>query len=371
MAFLPSIILTPPYHRAVARSIFDSHNLPAHHAAIVPFRRREQQGGVMNSARRRLLTLACAAAAWPLVARGSLAQSFPNRPLRWLVPFAPGGSTDIIARLVGGSMSERLGQSVVIENKPGAGTIIATQVVAGAPPDGYTLLFVSTSSATNATFYDNLPYNFLRDLAPVAALVRSPFVLAVNPAVPAKNVAELIAHAKANPGKINMATTGIGTSVHLAGELLQAMAGITVVNVPYRGEAPAINDLIAGQAHAIFGSPAATLPHVQSGALRAIAVSSAARMSALPDVATVADTVPGYEASTFYGVAAPKGTPADVVERLNREINAALASPVIAARITELGSAVLALSPADFGKLIVEETEKWGRVIRTANIKPE
>lgn len=325
----------------------------------------------MDRARRRFLSLAGAASASPMLARAAWAQAYPTRPIRWLVPFAPGGSTDIVARLVGGWLTERLGQTVVIENKPGASTIIGTQAVATAAPDGYTLLFVSTSSATNATFYDTLPYNFIRDLAPVAGLTRSPFILAVNPAVPAKTVAELIAHAKANPGRINMATTGIGTSVHLAGELLQAMAGIKVVNVPYRGEAPAMNDMIAGQAHAIFGSPAATLPHVNSGALRAIAVSSAVRMPALPNVPTVGDTVPGYEASTFYGVAAPKGTPSEVIDRLNREINAGLANPTINARITELGSGVMALSAADFGKLIIDETEKWGRVIRTANIKPE
>jgi tripartite-type tricarboxylate transporter receptor subunit TctC len=307
----------------------------------------------------------------PVLSRVARAQTYPTRPVRWLVPFAAGGSTDIVARLVGGWLTERLGQTVVIENKPGASTIIATQVVATAPPDGYTLLFVSTSSATNATFYETLPYNFLRDLAPVSGLVRSPFVLAVNPGLPAKTVAEFIAHAKANSGTINMATTGIGTSVHLAGELLQVMAGIKVQNVPYRGEAPAMNDLIAGQAHAIFGSPAATLPHVNSGALRAIAVSSAVRMNALPNVPTVGDTVPGYEASTFYGVAAPKGTPAEVIDKLNREINAGLASPTINARITDLGSAVLSLSAPDFGKLIVEETEKWAKVIKTANIKPE
>jgi tripartite-type tricarboxylate transporter receptor subunit TctC len=325
----------------------------------------------MDGARRRFLVGAASAGMLPVLSRRARAQTYPTRPVRWLVPFAAGGSTDIVARLVGGWLTERLGQTVVIENKPGASTIIATQVVATAPPDGYTLLFVSTSSATNATFYETLPYNFLRDLAPVSGLVRSPFVLAVNPGVPAKTVAEFIAHAKANPGTINMATTGIGTSVHLAGELLQAMAGIKVQNVPYRGEAPAMNDLIAGQAHAIFGSPAATLPPVNSGALRAIAVSSAVRMNALPNVPTVGDTVPGYEASTFYGVAAPKGTPAEVIDKLNREINAGLASPTINARITDLGSAVLSLSAPDFGKLIAEETEKWAKVIKTANIKPE
>jgi tripartite-type tricarboxylate transporter receptor subunit TctC len=325
----------------------------------------------MDHTRRRLLHLAGAAALLPSLARVASAQAYPTRPIRWLVPFAAGGSTDIVARLVGGWLSERLGQTVIIENKPGASTIIATQAVVASPPDGYMLLFVSTSAATNATFYDTLPFNFLRDIAPVSGLVRSPFILTVNPGIPAKTVAEFVTHAKASPGQINMATTGVGTSVHLAGELFQAMAGIKMVSVPYRGEAPAMNDLIAGQAHAIFGSPAATLPHIQSGKLRAIGVTSVARMSALPDVPTIGETIPGYEASTFYGVGAPKGTPPEIVDRLNREINAGLANPAVNARITELGSAVLILSPQDFGKLIVDETEKWGRVIRAANIKPE
>jgi tripartite-type tricarboxylate transporter receptor subunit TctC len=325
----------------------------------------------MTLPRRQFLHLAAAAAVLPAVPRLARAQAYPTRAVRWLVPFAPGGSTDIIARLVGGWLSERLGQSVIIENKPGANTQIATQAVATAPADGYTLLFISTSAATNATFYDTLPYNFLRDIAPVSGLVRSPFLLTVNAAVPAKTVAEFMAYAKANPGKINMASTGVGTSPHLAGELFQAMAGIKMVNVPYRGEAPAMNDMMAGQAQVIFGSPAATLPHIRSGALRAIAVTGAVRMSALPEVPTIGETLAGYEASTFYGVGAPKNTPRDIVERLNREINAALTSPVISARITELGSAVLTLSPAEFGKLIADETEKWGKVIRSANIKPE
>jgi tripartite-type tricarboxylate transporter receptor subunit TctC len=317
---------------------------------------------------RRELQLAVAAGALPAL-RIARAQTFPTRALRWLVPYAPGGSTDIIARLVGGYLSERLGQTVVIENKPGANTQIATQAVATAPPDGYTLLFISTSAATNVTFYDNLPYNFLRDIAPVAGLVRSPFILTVNVNVPARTVAEFIAYAKANPGKINMASTGVGTSPHLAGELFQVMTGTKMVNVPYRGEAPAMNDMIAGQAQVIFGSPAGTVPHIQSGALRALGVTGIARIGALPQVPSISETVAGYEATTFYGVGAPKNTPPEIITTLNREISAALASPAISARIAELGTA-LTLLPAEFGQLLVDETEKWGKLIRLANIKP-
>jgi tripartite-type tricarboxylate transporter receptor subunit TctC len=315
----------------------------------------------MALARRQFLQLATAAAALPALQRTAHAQTYPTRPLRWLVPFAPGGSTDIIARLVGGWLQERLGQSVVIENKPGANTQIATQAVVTSPADGYTLLFVSTSSATNVTFYDTLPYNFLRDIAPVAGLVRSPFILTVNVNVPATTIAEFIAYAKANPGKINMASTGIGTSPHLSGDLFQVMTGTKMVNVPYRGEAPAMNDMIAGQAQVIFGSPAGTLPHIQSGALRALGVTGAQRIGALPQVPSIGETVAGYEASTFYGVGAPRNTPGDIVERLNREINAGLASSAINARIADLG-AVLTLSPAEFGQLIADETEKWGKL---------
>jgi tripartite-type tricarboxylate transporter receptor subunit TctC len=324
----------------------------------------------MTLARRQFLQLATAAAWLPAVPCLAHAQTYPTRPLRWLVPFAPGGSTDIIARLIGGWLQERLGQSVVIENKPGANTQIATQAVVASPADGYTLLFVSTSSATNVTFYDTLPYNFLRDIAPVAGLVRSPFILTVNVNVPATTIAEFIAYARANPGRINMASTGIGTSPHLSGELFQAMTGTKMVNVPYRGEAPAMNDMIAGQAQVIFGSPAGTLPHIQSGALRALGVTGAQRIGALPQVPSIGETVAGYEASTFYGVGVPRNTPGEVVERLNREINAGLASPAINARITDLG-AVLTLSPAEFGQLIADETAKWGKLIRTANIKPQ
>jgi len=319
-------------------------------------------------ASRAALALACCTL---FTASNALALDYPTKQVHVLVGYPPGGSTDILARLFGNWLSERLKQTFIVENRAGAGNNLATEAVAKAAPDGYTILLVNPANGINATLYKKLPFNFLRDIAPVAGLAELPFVIDVSPSLPVKTVAEFIAYAKANPGTINMATTGIGTSVHLAGELLQAMAGIKVQNVPYRGEAPAMNDLIAGQAHAIFGSPAATLPHVNSGALRAIAVSSAVRMNALPNVPTVGDTVPGYEASTFYGVAAPKGTPAEVIDKLNREINAGLVSPTINARITDLGSAVLSLSAADFGKLIAEETEKWAKVIKTANIKPE
>jgi tripartite-type tricarboxylate transporter receptor subunit TctC len=323
----------------------------------------------MKLLRRRFLHLAAGAAALPMVARVAAAQTYPARPVRWLVPFAPGGSTDIIARLVGGFLSERLGQQFVIENKPGANTQLATQVAVTAPADGYTLLFISTSAATNATFYDNLPYNFQRDIAPVAGLLRAPFVLTVNQKVPAKTVAEFIAYAKANPGKINVASTGVGTSPHLCSELLQVMTGTRLVNVPYRGDAPAINDVIAGQAQVIFGSSPGILPHIQSGTLRALGVTGAQRIAVLPQVPPIGETVTGYEATTFYGVGAPKGTPGELVDRLNSEINAALMNPAISTRIAEFGAA-LRLSPTEFGELIAAETEKWAKVIKSAGIKP-
>jgi tripartite-type tricarboxylate transporter receptor subunit TctC len=304
-----------------------------------------------------------------MVPCAAMAQTYPTRPVRWLVPFAPGGSTDIVARLVGSFLSERLGQQFVIENKPGANTQLATQVAVTAPADGYTLLFISTSAATNATFYDNLPYNFQRDIAPVAGLLRAPFVLTVNQKVPAKTVAEFIAYAKANPGKINVASTGVGTSPHLCSELLQVMTGTRLVNVPYRGDAPAINDVIAGQAQVIFGSSPGILPHIQSGTLRALGVTGAQRIAVLPQVPPIGETVTGYEATTFYGVGAPKGTPSELVDRLNSEINAALMNPAISTRIAEFGAA-LRLSPTEFGELIAAETEKWAKVIKSAGIKP-
>jgi tripartite-type tricarboxylate transporter receptor subunit TctC len=326
--------------------------------------------GTMKLPRRTFLHLAAGAAALPAVSRIARAQAYPTRSVRWLVPFAPGGSTDIIARLVGGFLSERLGQQFVIENKPGANTQLGTQAVVSAPADGHTLLFISTSAATNATFYNNLPYNFQRDIAPVAGLVRAPFTLTVNPKVPAKTVAEFIDYAKANPGKINVASTGIGTAPHLCSELFQLMTGTKMVNVPYRGDAPATNDVIAGQPQVIYGSSPAILPHIQSGNLRALGVTGVQRIAALPQVPPIGETVIGYEATTFYGVGAPKGTPPGIIERLNSEINKALTSPAISTRIAEFGAALL-LPPGDFGKVIADETEKWGKVIKAANIKPE
>jgi tripartite-type tricarboxylate transporter receptor subunit TctC len=290
--------------------------------------------------------------------------------VKWIVPYPPGGTTDVLARMMSQWLSDKMGQSFVIENKAGGGNNIGVELVVKSPPDGYTMLLVNPANGINATLYKNLSYDFIRDIAPVAGLVRSPFILTVNVNVPATTIAEFIAYAKANPGKINMASTGIGTSPHLSGELFQVMTGTKMVNVPYRGEAPAMNDMIAGQAQVIFGSPAGTLPHIQSGALRALGVTGAQRIGALPQVPSIGETVAGYEASTFYGVGAPRNTPGDIVERLNREINAGLASSAINARIADLG-AVLTLSPAEFGQLIADETEKWGKLIRTANIKPQ
>lgn len=324
----------------------------------------------MKLPRRTFLHLAVGAATLPAVSRIARAQAYPSRPVRWLVPFAPGGSTDILARLVGGFLSERLGQSIVIENKPGANTQLATQVVVASPADGYTLLFISSSAATNASFYDKLPYNFIRDIAPVAGLVRSPFILAVNRSVPVTTVAEFIAYAKSNPGKINVASSGVGTSPHLCSELFQVMTGTKMVNVPYRGDAPAINDIIAGEPKVIFGSSLVTLPYIQSGMLRALGVTAAQRIAALPGVPSIGETVKGYEATAFWGVGAPKGTPNELIGGLNRAINSALASPAISARIVEFGTA-LSLSPDEFGQLVADETEKWSKVIRAANIKAQ
>jgi tripartite-type tricarboxylate transporter receptor subunit TctC len=287
------------------------------------------------------------------------------------VPFAPAGASDILARLIGQSLSERLGQQFVIDNRPGGGGNIGTEAVVRAPADGYTLLIVGTWNAVNATFYDKLNYNFIRDIAPVASIIRTPFVMAVNPTVPAKTVPEFIAYAKASPGKINYASAGTGTSSHLTGELFKMMAGVEMVHVPYRGSTPALTDLLGGQVQVMFDAMPSSLPHMRAGKLRPLAVTTATRVEILPDVPTVGEFVPGYEASIWWGVGAPKATPAEIVEKLNKEINAGLADPNIKTRLADLGGTVLAGSPADFGKLIAEETEKWGKVIRAANIKPE
>jgi tripartite-type tricarboxylate transporter receptor subunit TctC len=306
-----------------------------------------------------------------LVSRVAWAQAYPTRPVRIVVGAAAGGSTDILARLMGQWLSEQLGQPFIIENRPGAGNSIGTEAVVRAPADGYTLLLCGVFDATNATFYDKLNYNFIRDIAPVASVVRDAYVMVVHPSVRAKTLPEFIADAKANPGRINMASAGTGASSHIAGELFKMMAGVDMVHVPYRGGGPALTDLIAGQVQVMFVSTIASIGYIKAGRLRTLAVTTATRWNGLPDIPTVGEFVPGYEASYWAGIGAPKATPAEIVEKLNKEINAGLADPKIKARLAELGSTALAGSPADFGRLIAAETEKWGKVIKFANIKPE
>jgi tripartite-type tricarboxylate transporter receptor subunit TctC len=325
----------------------------------------------MKLCRRQFLHLAAAAAALPALPQFTRAQAYPTRPVRIIVPFAPAGSADIVARLIGQWLSERLGQPFVIENRPGAGTNIGTEAVVRAPADGYTVLLVGSSSAINATLYDKLTFNFIRDIAPIASIIRQPNVMLVNPSVPAKTVPEFIAYAKANPGKINMASAGIGSSSHVFGELFKMMAGVNIVHVPYRGGAPALTDLLAGQVQATFVPVPASIEYVRTGKLRALAVTTTMRSDALPDIPTVGEFVRGYEASGFVGLSAPKNTPAEIIEKLNKEINAALADPKIKARLADLGGTMLPGSPAEFGKLVADETEKWGKVIRAANIKAQ
>jgi tripartite-type tricarboxylate transporter receptor subunit TctC len=321
--------------------------------------------------RRQFLHLAAGAATLPSVTRIAWAQAYPMRPVRLIVPFAPGGTTDIIARLIALWLSERLGQQFIIENRPGAGGNIGAEAVVRATADGYTLLIAAGANAIGTSLYQNLTFNFIRDIAPVAGLIRIPFVMEVNPSVPTKTVPEFIAYAKASPGKISMASSGIGTTPHVAGELFKMMAGVNMVHVPYRGAGPAIADLLGGQVQFMFGDMPPSIEHIRAGKLRALAVTTATRSEALPDLPTVSDYVPGYEASTWYGVGAPKNTPPEIINRLNKEINAGLDDPKLKARIAEMGSMVLAGSPADLGKLMADETEKWGKVIRAANIKPE
>ena len=299
------------------------------------------------------------------------ALDYPTRPVRWVVPYTPGGGTDITARIMAQWLSERLGQQFVIENKPGAGNNIGTETVVHSPPDGYTLLLVNPANAINATLYPKLSFNFLRDIVPVGGVMRVPNVMEVNPDVPAKTVAEFIAYAKANPGKVNWATSGNDTSVHLSGELFKLMTGVQMANIPYKGSAPALTDLIAGTVQVIFDNMPPSLPHIRSGKLRALAVTTAMRSDALPDVPTVAETVPGYEASAFYGMGVPKGTPPEIIDKLNNEINAALADPNVKARLADLGGMLIAGSPADFGKLVAAETEKWAKVIKDGGVSLE
>ena len=325
----------------------------------------------MNFSRRIFIRLAAGAAVLPTVSQIAHAQSYPNRPVRLVVGFAPGGGNDITARLMGQWLSERLGQPFVIENRPGAGTNVATEAVVNAGPDGYTILFVAPSAAINATLYEKLNFNFIRDLAPIAGIMRIPNVMVVNPSVPARTVPEFIAYAKANPGKINVASPGVGTSVHLSAELFKMMTGVDMVHVAYKGSAPSLTDLLGGQVQVSFATMPASIEFIRAGKLRALAVTTATRSPALPEVPTVGEFVPGYEVSTWYGLCARMGTPAEVIDKINKEINAGLADPTIKARLADLGGVTIAGSPGDFGRLIADETEKWAKVIRAANIKPE
>jgi tripartite-type tricarboxylate transporter receptor subunit TctC len=325
----------------------------------------------MKLPRRQFLHLAAGAAALPAVSQFAWAQAYPARPVRIIVGFAPGGGVDISARLIGQWLSERLAQQFVVENRPGAATNIATEAVVRAPPDGYTLLLVNAVNAINATFYDNLNFNFLRDIAPVAGIMRVPEVMVVNPSVPAKTIPEFIAYAKANPGKINFASGGAGGAAHVSCELFKMMADVNLIHVAYRGLAPALTDLLGGQVQVIFSSLPAATEYIKADRLRALAVTTATRSDVLPDIPTMSEFFPGYEASQWYGVGVPKNTPAEIIDKLNKEINAGLADAKMKARLADLGGTVLPGSPATFGKLIADETEKWGKVIRALNIKPE
>jgi tripartite-type tricarboxylate transporter receptor subunit TctC len=325
----------------------------------------------MKLPRRKFLHLATGAAVLPAVSCVAWAQAYPTRPVRIIVGAAPSGTYDIVARLIGQWLSERLGQPFVIENRPGAGTTIGTEAVVKAPPDGYTLLLVGAAAVTSTLLYDKLNFNLIRDIAPVAAISREPHIMVVNPSVPASTVPEFIAYAKGNPGKISMASGGIGTVGHLSGELFKMMTSVNMVHVPYRGLASALNDLLGGQVQVTFASMASSIEHIRAGKLRALALTAATRSDMLPDVPTVGEFVPGYEASTWSGVGAPKATATEIVEKLNNEINAALTDHEINARLADLGSTPLAGSATDFGKLIADETEKWSKVMRAANIKPE
>jgi tripartite-type tricarboxylate transporter receptor subunit TctC len=325
----------------------------------------------MKLPRRNFLHLAARAAALPAISRLAWAQAYPTRPVRLVVTTPAGGSPDIIARLIGQWLSEQLGQPIVIDNRSGASGNIGTEIAVRAPPDGYTLLMALSLNAINASVYDNLPFNFLRDTAPVASIASIPLVMEVNPSVPAKTVPEFIAYAKANPSKINMASGGNGSPLHVAGELFKMMAGVDMVHVPYRGEALALPDLISGQVQVLFGVMPASLGYIRAGKLRALAVTTEKRQEPLPDIPTMGEFLPGFEARGWYGIVAPKATPTEIVEKLNKEINAALADPNMKKRLTDLGAAVFAGSPADFGKFIADETEKWRKVVRFAGIKAE
>jgi tripartite-type tricarboxylate transporter receptor subunit TctC len=325
----------------------------------------------MTFHRRKFLQLAAGVAALPAVPQIARAQAYPTRPVRLIVGFGAGGAPDILARLIAQWLSDRMGQPFVVENRAGASSEVATEIVVKAPPDGQTLLLVSTANAVNATLYQNLTYNFIHDIAPVAGISRDPLVMVVTAAFPTKTVPEFIAYAKANPGKINMGSPGVGTTPHMAGELFKFMTGVDMAHVAYRGSPQVLTDLLGGQVQVYFAPISASIGTIKDGRLRALAVTTARRADALPDVPTVAEFLPGYDSSAFYGIGAPKGTPAAIVDTLNKEINTGLADPALKARLADLGSSPFAGSPDDFGKLVAGETEKWAKVIKSANIKPE
>jgi tripartite-type tricarboxylate transporter receptor subunit TctC len=316
-----------------------------------------------------VMAVACALLGAAGAARAD--DDYPNHPVRWLVGYPPGGSTDICARLIGQYLSEHLGQQFTIENKPGAGNNLATEIAAHSPPDGYTVFLVNPANTINATLYQNLTFNFIQDMAPVAGFIRVPNVMEVNPNVPANTVKEFIDYAKANPGKVNMASSGIGTSVHLSGALFMMMTGIQMVHVPYRGASPALTDLLGGQVQVMFDNLPSSIGNIDAGRLRALAVTTATRSAALPNVPTVAETVPGYEASAFFGMAVPVGTPRAIIDKLNKTINEALASPTVKARLADMGGVLIAGTPGNFGKIIVSETEKWSKVVKATGATAE
>jgi tripartite-type tricarboxylate transporter receptor subunit TctC len=321
--------------------------------------------------RRQFLHLAAGAAALPTVARIASAQAYPTRPVRVIVPFAPAGTTDIVARLMGQWLSERLGQQFVIDNRPGGGGNIGTEAVVRAPADGYTLLLVTAANAINTTLYEKLNFSFIRDIAPVASIGGAPYVMVINPSLPAKTVPEFITYAKANPGKVNMASAGTGAPSHVSGELFKMMAGVNMVHVPYRGGGPVMTDLLGGQVQVMFAPTPTSIEHIRSGKLRALAVTTATRSDVLPDIPTLAEFVPGYEASNWYGVGIPKNTPAEIIDKLNKEINAALADPKLKGRFADVGSIPTSMTPAEFGTFVADETEKWGKVVKFTGIKAD
>jgi len=324
----------------------------------------------MKSPRRDLLRLASGATALLTIPRATWAQAYPARPVRWVVGFAPAGGNDIVARLMGHWLSERTGQQFIVENRPGAATNIATEIVVNAAPDGYTVLFIGVSQTINATLYDNLSYNFMRDIAPAAGIMSIPLYLVTSLSVPARTLPEFIAYAKANPGKVNMGSAGIGSAGHLAGELFNMMAGVNLVHVPYRGNGPALAGLLGGEVEVLFPTPPSSIEYIRTGKMRGLATTGATRSEALPDLPTVGESVPGYETSAWYGVGVPKGTPVEIIDKIGKEVNAGLADPKMKARFADLGGAPMPMTPAELAKLIADETAKWAEVIRKANLKP-